>query len=104
MYRQWDATLLASSYEGYPLVLLESLASGVPVVSTPIPPAVEMLGRHAPYMLARDATPQALADAVQALLARDGEQVARDIAAINAGHDPRAFIAAWDELLAEALS
>lgn len=103
IYRQWDATLLSSAYEGYPLVLLESLASGVPVVSTPIPPAVEMLGRHAPYMVARDATPQALAEAVQGLAARDQSQVARDVAAINAEHDPRTFVAAWDELLTEAL-
>lgn len=103
-YRQWGATLLSSSYEGYPLVLLESLASGVPVVSTPIPPAKEMLEAHAPYMLARDASPQAVADAVQALAARPADDVARDIAAVNAMHDPRAFIAGWDDVLTQALA
>jgi glycosyltransferase involved in cell wall biosynthesis len=103
-YRQWDATLLASAYEGYPLVLLESLASGVPVISTPIRPATEMLGQHAPYMIARDATPQALADAVLAVLAKSADEIARDIAAVNARHDPRAFVAAWDELLTESLA
>lgn len=103
-YRRWDATVLASSYEGYPLVLLESLASGVPVATTPIPPALEMLGRHAPYMIARDATPQALADSVQDLARRDAGELERGIAAVNADHDPRAFITAWDELLAQALA
>lgn len=103
-YRQWDATVLASSYEGYPLVLLESLASGVPVACTPIPPAIEMLGRHAPYMIARDRSAQALADCVQQLLARDGAQVATDIAAVNAEHDPQSFIAQWDEFLTESVS
>jgi glycosyltransferase involved in cell wall biosynthesis len=102
-FRRWSATLLASEYEGYPLVLLESLASGVPVVSTPIAPAIEMLAHRAPYMLAGDDSPQSIADAVQSLLARDPAQVARDIAAINADHDPRAFITAWDELLTECL-
>ncbi|MEJ6024055.1 glycosyltransferase [Ramlibacter sp. PS4R-6] len=103
-YRQWDVTLLCSAYEGYPLVLLESLASGVPVVSTPIPPAAEMLARHAPYMVARDASPQALAEAVQALFARDPQEVARDIAAVNAEHDPQGFIAAWDDVLTESIA
>lgn len=102
-YRRWDATLLASAYEGYPLVLLESLASGVPVVSTPIAPAVEMLGEHAPSMLARDATPQALSESVRALFAKDREAIAREIAAVNALHDPSAFADAWDRLLTEAL-
>jgi len=103
-YRQWDATVLCSAYEGYPLVLLESLASGVPVAATPIPPAVEMLGRHAPGMVARDATPQALADTVLALAQRDPAQLAREILAVNAQHDPGAFIAQWDELLTESMA
>ena len=98
-YRRWQVTMLCSSYEGYPLVLLESLASGVPVVSTPIPAAVEMLGREARYMLARDATPDAIANAVVDVASRDAADVSQDIARINAEHDPAAFIAAWDDLL-----
>jgi len=102
-YRQWRATLLCSAYEGYPLALLESLASGVPVASTPIPPAVEMLGRHAPYMLAASAAPAALARTVEDLLAADAQAVARDIASINAEHDPGAFADEWDALLSGCL-
>jgi glycosyltransferase involved in cell wall biosynthesis len=102
-YRRWQATMLCSSYEGYPLVLLESLASGVPVVATPIPAAVEMLGRHAPYMLAREATAQAMADAVLDVASRDVSATAEDIASINREHDPAAFVATWDDLLSRTV-
>lgn len=102
-YRRWRVTLLCSAYEGYPLVLLESLASGVPVVATPIAPAAEMLAQHAPYMLARDDTPEAIAQAIQDLAARGGAEVQRDIASIHRDHDPEAFANAWDRLLAQAV-
>lgn len=102
-YRRWDATLLCSVYEGFPLAPLESLASGVPVVSSPIPAAAELLAGHAPYMLARDGTAAAIARSVQELLARDAAQVQRDIAQINQEHDPSAFVRHWDELLSQRL-
>jgi glycosyltransferase involved in cell wall biosynthesis len=102
-YRRWDVSLLCSVYEGYPLVPLESMASGVPVVCTPIPAAVEMLGTHAPYMLAHDATPQAIAQAVLQLAQRDAAAVQRDIASINHDHDPHDFVRRWDELLTQRL-
>lgn len=102
-YRRWGITLLCSAYEGYPLVPLESLASGVPVVSSPIPAAVEMLQPHAPYMLARDASAESIAQAVQALTRRESAQVQRDIDSINRDHDPRRFVQRWSELLAERL-
>jgi glycosyltransferase involved in cell wall biosynthesis len=102
-YRQWDVTLLCSVYEGYPLVPLESLASGVPVVSSPIPAVVEMLGTHAPYMLARHGTAAAIANAVQDVMQREPAQVQGDIASINHDHDPGEFVRRWDELLRERL-
>lgn len=102
-YRQWDVTVLCSVYEGYPLVPLESLASGVPVVSSPIPAVVEMLSTHAPGMLARDGTAAAIAQAVQDLAQKDPAQVQRDIAQVNHEHDPGTFVRRWDELLAECL-
>jgi glycosyltransferase involved in cell wall biosynthesis len=102
-YRQWDITMLCSAYEGYPLVPLESLASGVPVVSSPIPAAVEMFERHAPYMLSRDGTAGSIADAVQALALRDAMQVRQDVGKINRDHDPQQFAQRWAELLAERL-
>jgi glycosyltransferase involved in cell wall biosynthesis len=102
-YRRWDVTLLCSIYEGYPLVPLESLASGVPVVSSPIPAVVEMLGTHAPCMLARDGTAAAIAQTVQDVLRRDPAQVQRAIAHVNRDHDPGDFVRRWDELLTEGL-
>jgi len=102
-YRQWDATILCSAYEGYPLVPLESLASGVPVVSTPIPAATEMLWTHAPYMLARDPSADAIARAVVDLLQRDPGVIACDIDKINQDHDPEQFVRQWDLLMADCL-
>jgi glycosyltransferase involved in cell wall biosynthesis len=102
-YRRWDVTLLCSVYEGYPLAPLESLASGVPVVCSPFPAAVEMLGTHAPYMLARDDSAEAIARAIQQLQQRDPAQVQDDIARINSDHDPKDFVRRWDEMLTERL-
>jgi glycosyltransferase involved in cell wall biosynthesis len=69
-YRAWRATVLCSRYEGYPMTALESLACGVPCVSTPIPAMQEMLGTQAPLWLAHDDSPAALAGAVQRCLAQ----------------------------------
>jgi glycosyltransferase involved in cell wall biosynthesis len=102
-YQQWQATVLCSAYEGYPLTLLESLAGGVPVVSTPIAAAVEMLAPHAPYMLARDHEPQSLARAVESTLSRSPQQVAEDIESINRAHRPAVFLDEWHLLLASML-
>lgn len=102
-YRRWDVTLLCSVYEGYPLAPLESLASGVPVMCSPFPAAVEMLATHAPYMLARDDSAEAIAQAIQQLLQRDATHVQDDIAKINSDHDPKDFVRRWDEMLTERL-
>lgn len=102
-YRRWDVTLLCSAYEGYPLVPLESLASGVPVVSTPIAAAVEMLGTFAPSMLARAADPFSIAAAVQDLMASDRAQIRSEIERVNRANDPANFVLRWVDLLQELL-
>lgn len=38
-----DAIILASEYEGFPLVAIESLANGIPVISTPVSGIVELI-------------------------------------------------------------
>ena len=38
-----DALILASDYEGFPLVAIEALSNGIPVISTPVSGIVELI-------------------------------------------------------------
>lgn len=98
-YMDWQATVLCSAYEGYPMTALESVACGVPCVSTPIPAMQEMLLAQAPYMLATANTPDALAQALLATLQRPAAQRQQDMAAITQAHTPQKFALAWSQLL-----
>ena len=99
-YRAWQATVLCSRYEGYPMTALESLACGVPCVSTPIPAMQEMLGTQAPLWLAHDDSPAALAQAVQRCLAQAAPDRQSAIDHLQAQHRLETFVQAWDQLLA----
>lgn len=98
-YVDWQATVLCSAYEGYPMTALESLACGVPCVSTPIPAMQEMLLAQAPYMLATRDTPDALAQALLATLQTPAAQRQQDMAAITQAHTPEKFAASWSQQL-----
>lgn len=98
-YRAWRATVLCSLYEGYPMTALESLACGVPCISTPIPAMQEMLGPHAPWLLAQDHSAQALARAVQDCWVQTPEVLQTALQATVADHGFEAFAQAWDRLL-----
>jgi glycosyltransferase involved in cell wall biosynthesis len=99
-YQAWQATVLCSRYEGYPMTALESLACGVPCVSTPIPAMQEMLGTQAPLWLAHDHSPAALAQAVRRSLAQAALDRQAAIDHLQAQHRLDAFVQAWDQLLA----
>lgn len=102
-YRAWQATLLCSAYEGYPMVALESLAAGVPCIATPLPALHELLGSDAPHWIANDDTPQSLAHTVLASLQTpegNRQALARGIAA---RHPAQAFGQQWQTLLCELL-
>jgi glycosyltransferase involved in cell wall biosynthesis len=102
-YRAWRATVLCSRYEGYPMTALESLACGVPCVSTPIPAMQEMLGTQAPLWLAHDDSPAALAEAVQRCLAQAPTDRQAAIDRLQGQHRLATFVQAWDELLTQLL-
>lgn len=102
-YRAWRATVLCSRYEGYPMTALESLACGVPCVSTPIPAMQEMLGTQAPLWLAHDDSPAALAQAVQRCLAQAPAERQAAIDQLQQQHRLEAFVQAWDQLLSSLL-
>ena len=102
LYTPWHMTLLASRYEGCPMTLLESFAMGVPCVGLPIAALQEVVAAHAPYLLARDASAQGLADAVQALWAMPRESVRCDMARVLAQHQVADFVLAWQTVLQQA--
>jgi glycosyltransferase involved in cell wall biosynthesis len=81
------------------MTALESLACGVPCVSTPIPAMQEMLGTQAPLWLARDESPAALSEAVQRCLAQAPADRQAAIDRLQGQHRLETFVRAWDELL-----
>ena len=79
-YQAWQATLLCSAYEGYPMVALESLAAGVPCIATPLPALQEMLGPQASGWLSPEDNPRSLAETLTQALQAPADQ--RRVAAL----------------------
>ena len=98
-YQAWQATLLCSAYEGYPLAALESLAAGTPCIATPLPAMREMLAPLAPAWLAADDSPQALAQTLQAALQAPLAQRQRLAQSVARLHPKAALERAWHRLL-----
>jgi len=104
LYTHYEVTLLTSKYEGCPMTALESLACGVPCVGFPIPALRELFAQEAPYLLAQDETPQALAIAVLNLVRIPLEQVRRDIARIVTKHSLVDFANGWQSTLLDLVN
>lgn len=75
-YNAADAMLLASSREGMPNVVLESLACGTPVVAAPFESAAELINAPEAGEIAESRTAEAIAAAWQRLHARQPERAA----------------------------
>lgn len=98
-YRAWQATLLCSAYEGYPMAALESLAAGVPCIGTPLPALQEMLGPQAGSWLSPQDSAQSLAATLQQAL-RDAPATRREAAlALARRHEMADFLRHWHTLL-----
>ncbi|WP_049871295.1 glycosyltransferase family 4 protein [Ramlibacter tataouinensis] len=102
LYRGWDLTLMTSRYEGYPMSVLESISAGVPCVGVPIGPLREMLGDDAPYLLARDACAEAIAQTVLAVCAMPRRRLQADMERVLARHRMEDFVGRWERLLSSA--
>ena len=85
------------------MTALESLACGVPCVALPIPALRELFAQDAPYLLAYDETPQALAIAVLNLVRMPQEQVRQDMARFVAKHSLAEFANSWKSTLLDLL-
>jgi glycosyltransferase involved in cell wall biosynthesis len=86
------------------MTALESLACGVPCVALPIPAMRELFAQDAPYLLAHDETPQALAIAVLNLMRLPREQVQQDMARIISNHSLMLFANSWQTVINGAIN
>lgn len=102
LYAPWHLTVLASRYEGCPMTVLESFATGVPCVALPVPALRELLGDDAPHLLARDHSAQALADVVQAVWAMPRRRLQEDMARVLTRHQEKDFVLRWQAVLQDA--
>lgn len=73
--READALVLSSRFEGLPNVVIEALACGTPVISCPIPPALEIINGIEQAVAARGMSAQDLADAIALWLSGPRERV-----------------------------
>lgn len=69
IYSAADILLLVSRQEGWPNVLLESMACGTPVIVSDLPGITDIVGAAEAGRILADATPSCLADAAMTLLA-----------------------------------
>lgn len=96
----WRITVLSSRYEGgTPLSALESAAAGIPFVAPPLPAIVETAQGPAACLVTQDGSPQALASAVQRVLALPSEHRQRALDSVLSRHGSAAFLDGWSAVL-----
>jgi glycosyltransferase involved in cell wall biosynthesis len=94
MLRAADLFVMSSAYEGMPIAVLEALASGLPVVSTPVGEVPSLLRNGANGWLASAATAAALQQALRAALQPGAQPDPGVVAASVAAYRPEVVLAA----------
>lgn len=92
-----DLLLMTSLYEGYPAVLVEALAAGVPMVTTASSPAIPEILDHPSFGRVAPADPIALARAIDDVMTVRLDTTAQG--ALIARHGIEANAALWLDLL-----
>ena len=103
-YRAADVVVLPTvAYEGFGMVTAEALATGTPVVGTPVGATPELLGPLDPRLVAAGSDPQALADAIREALsfADDGFRDRCRAYAVSR-FDWNRVIVDWEDALTDA--
>ncbi len=97
-----DVLVHATHVEGFPNVLIEGMAAGVPIVATDIPPCREVLDNGRCGLLVASQEPRALADAIRRVLGDPGLREALTAAAaerVAAWYDIRAVVERYGQVL-----
>lgn len=68
-YSLMDALICSSDYEGFPLVFLEALSHGVPIISTPVGGTDEAIVQGQTGLVCADFSPESLSEAINLFLA-----------------------------------
>lgn len=99
-----DALLCTSLYEGYPAALIEALAAGVPLVTTPCSLALPEILTHESFGTVAAARPFDLAVALQAVTARHTRPAVAPLAELARRHQLARSAGLWLGLIDRTVS
>lgn len=103
---QASAFLMTSHYEGYPAVLIEAMAAGVPIVTTDCSPAIyEIVSDGVLGQVVKHPDPAAIASALAAAIATpraDAQRIEAATARNRMGASATAYLDWFDGLVAKA--
>jgi glycosyltransferase involved in cell wall biosynthesis len=92
-----DAFVLASAFEAAPFVVLEALASGLPVAATAVGEVPNIVHDGTTGSIAAERTPEALSRAIAWVLAQDRDEMAARCAASMSAYELRNVLAPFYE-------
>lgn len=90
-YQVASALVLTSEFEGLPLVVLEALACGTPIVSTHCGETPKFLTQRS-GVISPDRSPQTIADSLQQVLSHPDDYPADDCVAVSAPYSAQAVV------------
>jgi len=102
LLRDSDLLLSTSLFEGYPGVIMEALAAGLPVVTTPSSPAIAEMLDHPTFGRIAPPDPHKLAEAMMAALAMpdpDADRLAVTLDGHRVGRSAEAWLAMLDRIV-----